>query len=49
MELEIIVQQCEWFARCTEEADGIVAHPVLGAVPTCKRCASYLDLELRSF
>ena len=37
---------CEWFARCTNKADGAVWHPVLEYVPTCRRCADKLDLEL---
>lgn len=37
---------CDWFALCTNTADGHVAHPVLGKVPTCKRCADRLDLTL---
>lgn len=38
---------CSWFALCPNDADGRVDHPVLGAVPTCKRCADKLDLELK--
>lgn len=38
---------CEWFALCTNDADGLVWHPVLGDVPTCQRCADKLDLELK--
>lgn len=38
--------RCRWFAGCTNPAEGTVAHPVLGDVPTCRRCASKLDLEL---
>jgi hypothetical protein len=30
---------CMWFAGCTNEADGTEAHPVLGDVPICGRCA----------
>lgn len=37
---------CEWFAKCPNPADGVVQHPVLGAVPTCRRCADKLDLRL---
>ncbi|QIN94208.1 hypothetical protein PP459_gp025 [Streptomyces phage Wakanda] len=37
---------CEWFAKCTNEADGVVKHPILGDVPTCQRCADKLGLEL---
>lgn len=38
---------CEWFARCENEAAGIVRHPILGPVPTCERCTSMLGLELQ--
>jgi hypothetical protein len=37
---------CEWYALCTNKADGTVAHPVIGAVPCCQRCADKHDLEL---
>ena len=40
---------CEWFALCDHPADGVVSHPVLGDVPTCERCATKLDLDLRPF
>lgn len=36
---------CGWYALCTNEATKLVAHPILGQVPTCDRCASrYLSL-----
>lgn len=35
---------CEWFVLCDNRAVGTVAHPVLGSVPTCQRCADKLDL-----
>lgn len=38
---------CEWFLLCTNRANGTVKHPILGAVPTCKRCADKLDLVLQ--
>lgn len=37
---------CEYFARCTNPADGVVDHPVLNYVPTCSRCAAQLNLTL---
>lgn len=46
MELELVTILCNWFALCPNPADGRVDHPVLGAVPTCKRCADKLGLEL---
>lgn len=35
---------CQWFAP--NEADGTIAHPVLGDVPCCQRCAGKVGLEL---
>lgn len=32
-------QVCEWFALCENPATGTTPHPILGAVPTCDRCA----------
>lgn len=40
---------CEWFAQCVRPADGVVWHPTLGDVPTCRTCADKLDLELEPF
>jgi hypothetical protein len=37
---------CEWFALCTRPASGVVAHPILGNVPTCARCAARHELTL---
>ena len=39
--------KCEWFALCDYPAIGTVAHPVLGDVPVCGRCADKLDLVVR--
>jgi len=36
--------RCQWFAYCDERAEILVAHPVLGDVPTCTRCADKLGL-----
>ena len=30
---------CQWYARCTNDAVGVVEHPILPAVPCCPRCA----------
>lgn len=38
--------ECEWFAFCQNPAAGNVAHPVLGQVPTCQRCADKFELVL---
>ena len=37
---------CEWFLMCENQANGVVGHAVLGLVPTCRRCADKLDLDL---
>ena len=37
---------CQWFVLCDQVAAGIVVHPGLGGVPTCRRCAERLGLEL---
>lgn len=37
--------RCEWFALCQAETQYVVAHPILGWVPTCSRCAKRFDLE----
>lgn len=37
---------CEWFAMCGRPAAGVVAHPILGDVPTCQTCADKHDLDL---
>lgn len=39
---------CEWYALCENEADGVVDHPILGKVPTCRRCAEKHELILGS-
>ncbi len=31
---------CQWFARCPHPASTTIAHPVLGDVPSCARCAT---------
>ena len=42
---------CEWFAKCDHPAVGVIAHPVLGDVPCCQRCADKLEMtnRLRAF
>lgn len=42
----VVNLQCAWFHGCVRKANGVVAHPVLGWVPTCADCATMLDLEL---
>ncbi len=37
---------CRYFALCDRSADGIVRHPILGDVPTCRRCAERVGAEL---
>lgn len=40
---------CEWYADCDNYADGSVANPILGAVPTCTRCATKHNKTLVPF
>lgn len=35
---------CDWYALCDRTPVGKVAHPALGAVLTCERCAEKHDL-----
>jgi hypothetical protein len=42
-------QVCMWFRDCANAAAGTVTHPILGEVPTCQRCATKLDLELKLY
>jgi hypothetical protein len=37
-EQEVTPVQCQWFARCENDATGARNHPVLGDVPICDRC-----------
>ncbi|TMQ10154.1 MAG: hypothetical protein E6J90_36755 [Deltaproteobacteria bacterium] len=41
-------QLCEWFALCDREAVVLVAHPILGEVPTCRRCADRPEMADRA-
>jgi hypothetical protein len=38
------VEACEWYALCSNIADGRVKHPIIGFVPTCERCRAKHDL-----
>lgn len=40
---------CEWYPGCDNYADGAVAHPILGNVPTCERCAAKHSMTLVPF
>lgn len=33
-------QMCEWFLLCENPATREIMHPIIGAVPTCERCAT---------
>lgn len=37
---------CEFFALCDRSADGFTKHPILGTVPTCRRCADHVGETL---
>lgn len=34
---------CEWFGTCENPAVTHIPHPILGAVPTCQRCADKVE------
>lgn len=34
---------CAWFALCTNPANGLRDHPILGPVPTCQRCDDKME------
>lgn len=36
---DVLPQKCRWFAACLRPATTTVAHPLLGDVPCCDRCA----------
>jgi hypothetical protein len=38
---------CQAFARCENAAEGAYAHPILGAVLSCRRCAEVLTENLQ--
>ena len=40
---------CEQFLLCVNPAEGVTAHPILGLVPSCARCADKLDQPLLPF
>lgn len=37
---------CRYFLLCEKAAEGYVEVPVLGKVPTCRRCARHIGAEL---
>lgn len=41
-----IVKLCRYYALCDRPADGYVANPIVGLVPTCQRCADRHDITL---
>lgn len=43
------VLACRYYALCNYQADGTTAHPILGPVPTCQRCADKHALTLTPF
>jgi len=40
---EIVAVLCCWFAACENEAISTEAHPILGQVPICDRCAEKVE------
>jgi len=44
---KVIQMICEWFLLCKREATQTRPHPVLGAVPVCDQCASFVDSNTR--
>jgi hypothetical protein len=36
---------CQWFALCRNKATVLIAHPILGKVPTCASCAERPELS----
>lgn len=40
--------ECEWFLKCENDATTTVAHPVLGKVPSCSRCAAFARGDSKS-
>lgn len=36
-------QKCEWFLLCENEATCKTPHPILKWVPTCERCAKFVE------
>lgn len=40
---------CQWYALCTNRAEGVLPHKILGDVPTCSRCAAKHDQTLVPF
>lgn len=39
-------ETCRWFALCANPAIGKVAHPYIGEVPVCRRCADKMGLTV---
>lgn len=35
--------KCEYFLLCTRDVAKFLAHPILGRVPTCHRCAKKME------
>lgn len=39
------IEFCEWFAGCTNLAEQLTPHPILGKVPTCPRCHKFATVR----
>lgn len=35
---------CEWFAMCANMTSDATAHPIMGPVPICTRCAAKCEI-----
>lgn len=40
---------CSWYAMCANPAVGTTAHPILGPVPICDRCAAKHELTIAPY
>lgn len=40
-DIEEVDDSCKWFAGCESPATEYTPHPILGNVPTCKKCHEF--------
>lgn len=41
--------RCEYFVLCTNDAVGYIDNPVIGPVPSCKRCGDQVGADVQPF